>query len=90
MSINSLTVHQKRAIFATAMALHRACCLLSKFTASSPEHLLSAISNYVSSGVMALPENLVDEALIKLLDASNVQPNGFSIIRWSQKESTRC
>ncbi|WP_293126864.1 hypothetical protein [Microcoleus sp. bin38.metabat.b11b12b14.051] len=88
-NLDSLTTHQKRAIFATAMALHHACYLLSKFTTSSPERLLSAISNYVCPGVMALPEDLVDEVLLKLLDPQNVQPNGFSIISWNHKKGCK-
>ena len=88
-NLDSLTANQKRAIFATAMALHRACYLLSKFTTSSPERLLSAISNYVCPGVMSLSEDLVDEVLLKLLDPQNVQPNGFSIISWNHKKGCK-
>jgi len=88
-NLDSLTANQKRAIFATAMALHRACYLLSKFTTSSPERLLSAISNYVCPGVMALSDDLVDEVLLKLLDPKNVQPNGFSIICWNHKKGCK-
>ena len=88
-NLDSLSAHQKRAIFATAMALHRACYLLSKFTTSSPERLLSAISNYVCPGVMSLSEDLVDEVLLKLLDPQNVQPNGFSIISWNHKKGCK-
>ena len=88
-NLDSLTANQKRAIFATAMALHRACYLLSKFTTSSPELLLSAISNYICPGVMALSEDLVDEVLEELLDPKNVQPNGFSMICWSAKKGCK-
>jgi|GEM_PF-3628505 len=88
-NLDSLTANQKRAIFATAMALHRACYLLSKFTTSSPERLLSAISNYVYPGVMSLSEDWPDEVWQKLLDPENVQPNGFSIICWSPKKGSR-
>ena len=88
-NLDSLTANQKRAIFATAMALHRACYLLSKFTTSSPERLLESISNYVCPGVMALSEDLVDEVLVKLLDPKNVQPSGFSIISWNHKKGCK-
>ncbi len=85
-NLDSLTDNQKRAIVATAMAWHRACYLLSKFTTFSSERLLLSISNDIYLEVMSLSEDLVDELLLKLLDPENVQSDCFKIVSWDYKK----